>query len=403
MSKYIIGIDVSKKKLDAFCSYDKVKRSFDNNESGIKELCTWLKPMEKPVVVYEPTAHHHRDLEAMMMVKNIGIVRADPYRVRKFAEAKGQLAKTDDIDAEMIANAAIALELPCTQIKEKELQQLQELCTQRRALIQQRAALSNMTKTLTMPELINNNNNLHGELARLALQQGCKLQELGGGLERVVGGRGVLLGGVPGVVPAKVVIVGGGVVGSNATEIAVGMGARVVVLDRSLPTLRRLHERFGARIECVYSTEQTLTEHLQNADLVVGAVLIPGASAPKLIRRSMLGAMLPGSVVVDVAIDQGGCLETARATTYADPTYVVDDIVHYCVANMPGGVPRTSTIALNNSILPHALRLAEHGLGALRRDPHLAQGLNVHAGKVTYSAVAEALNLPYVSAEECLG
>ena len=183
MSKYIIGIDVSKKKLDAFCSYDKVKRSFDNNESGIKELCTWLQPMEKPVVVHEPTAHHHRDLEARMMAKKIDIVRADPYRVRKFAEAKGQLAKSDDIDAEMIASAAIALELPCTQIKEKELQQLQELCTQRRALIQQRAALSNMTKTLTMPELINNNNNLHGELARLALQQGCKLQELGGGLD----------------------------------------------------------------------------------------------------------------------------------------------------------------------------------------------------------------------------
>ena len=166
MSKYIIGIDVSKNKLDAFCSYDKVKRSFDNNEGGIKELCTWLNPMEKPVVVYEPTAHHHRDLEAMMMVKKIDIVRADPYRVRKFAEAKGQLAKTDSIDAEMIANAAIALQLPCTQIKDKELQQLQELCTQRRALIQQRTALSNMTKTLTTPKLISNNNSLIEEISK---------------------------------------------------------------------------------------------------------------------------------------------------------------------------------------------------------------------------------------------
>ena len=166
MSKYIIGIDVSKKKLDAFCSYDSSKRSFDNNEDGIKELCTWLRPMEKPVMVYEPTAHHHRDLEARMIVKKIDIVRADPYRVRKFAEAKGQLAKTDSIDAEMIANAAIALQLPCTQIKEKELQQLQELCTQRRALIQQRTALSNMTKTLTMPELISNNNSLIEEITR---------------------------------------------------------------------------------------------------------------------------------------------------------------------------------------------------------------------------------------------
>ena len=166
MSKYIIGIDVSKSKLDAFCSYDRSKRSFDNNEDGIKELCTWLRPMEKPVVVYEPTAHHHRDLEARMVGKKIDIVRADPYRVRKFAEAKGQLAKTDSIDAEMIANAAIALQLPCTQIKEKELQQLQELCTQRRALIQQRTALSNMTKTLTMSELISNNNSLIKEITK---------------------------------------------------------------------------------------------------------------------------------------------------------------------------------------------------------------------------------------------
>ena len=166
MSKYIIGIDVSKNKLDAFCSYDRSKRSFDNNEEGIKELCTWLQPMEKPVVVYEPTAHHHRDLEAMMMVKNIDIVRADPYRVRKLAEAKGQLAKSDDIDAEILASAAIALELPCTQIKDKELQQLQELCTQRRALIQQRTALSNMTKTLTMPKLISNNNSLIKEITK---------------------------------------------------------------------------------------------------------------------------------------------------------------------------------------------------------------------------------------------
>ena len=170
MSKYIIGIDVSKSKLDAFCSYDRSKRSFDNNEDGIKELCTWLRPMEKPVVVYEPTAHHHRDLEARMMAKKIDIVRADPYRVRKFAEAKGQLAKTDSIDAEMIANAAVALQLPCTQIKEKELQQLQELCTQRRALIQQRTALSNMTKTLTMPELINNNNSLIKEITKLIVE-----------------------------------------------------------------------------------------------------------------------------------------------------------------------------------------------------------------------------------------
>ena len=166
MSKYIIGIDVSKSKLDAFCSYDRSKRSFDNNEDGIKGLYAWLRPMEKPVVVYEPTAHHHRDLEARMMAKKIDIVRADPYRVRKFAEAKGQLAKTDSIDAEMIANAAIALQLPCTQIKEKELQQLQELCTQRRALIQQRTALSNMTKTLTMPELISNNNSLIKEITK---------------------------------------------------------------------------------------------------------------------------------------------------------------------------------------------------------------------------------------------
>ena len=231
---------------------------------------------------------------------------------------------------------------------------------------------------------------------RLSIQAGANC------LERVAGGRGVLLGGVPGVSPAKVVILGAGVVGSNATGIAVGMGARVVVLDKSLPALRRINERFGARVECVYSTEDSISEHISNADLVIGAVLVPGASAPKLVRNDMLESMLEGSVIVDVAIDQGGCLQSAHATTYAEPTYVIDGVVHYCVANMPGAVPRTATVALNNSILPHALRLADQQLEALRADAHLANGLNTYAGTITHPAVAAALGRDYTPVSQCL-
>ena len=231
---------------------------------------------------------------------------------------------------------------------------------------------------------------------RLSIQAGARC------LERETGGRGVLLGGVPGVSPAKVLILGGGVVGSNAATIAVGMGARVVIMDKSLKVLRRLNERFGARVECVYASEPALATHIKNADLVIGGVLIPGASAPKLVRKAMLADMLEGSVVVDVAIDQGGCFESSHPTTYSDPTYTVDKVVHYCVANMPGAVPRTSTLALNNSILPAVLQLADSGLDALRVNPHLRQGLNTYQGKVTYAAVAEVLATDYHAPESLL-
>jgi alanine dehydrogenase len=232
---------------------------------------------------------------------------------------------------------------------------------------------------------------------RMSIQSGAHC------LEKACGGRGMLLGGVPGVEPAKVVILGGGVVGSNAAIMAVGMGAQVVVLDRSLDTLRNLVRQFGTRIETVYSTGDAVERHVLSADLVIGGVLIPGAAAPKLVTRDMIKRMKPGAVVVDVAIDQGGCFETSHATTHADPTYVVDGVVHYCVANMPGGVPRTSTFALNNATLPYVLALANKGYKrALLDDPHLANGLNVHHGVVTCEAVARALGYAYTPVAQAL-
>ena len=211
-------------------------------------------------------------------------------------------------------------------------------------------------------------------------------------LQKEHGGRGVLLGGVPGVQRGKVAIIGGGVVGTHAASMAVGLGADVTVLDRSLPRLRFLDDLFGGRIEKRLATLESTEEAIRDADLVVGAVLVPGAAAPKLVRRAQLALMKPGAVVVDVAIDQGGCFETSRPTTHADPTYVVDGIVHYCVANMPGAVARTSTLALNNATLPFILALADRGLTlAMAEDPHLRAGLNVHAGRIVHPVVARAL------------
>ena len=210
-------------------------------------------------------------------------------------------------------------------------------------------------------------------------------------LKANAGGRGLLISGVPGTSPAEVVVIGGGVVGTNAAKMAIGLGARVTVLDRSVPRLRQLDDIFGNAITTRYSSRAIIEEVCRDADLVIGAVLIPGASAPKLIWRDFLSSMKPGSVIVDVAIDQGGCFETSRATTHDDPTYIVDGVVHYCVANMPGSVPLTSSEALNNATLPHVLALAEHGVAALDRDPHLANGLNVRGGEVTFDAVLEAM------------
>jgi alanine dehydrogenase len=211
-------------------------------------------------------------------------------------------------------------------------------------------------------------------------------------LQKANGGSGVLLGGVPGVAPAKVVVLGGGVAGSHAIEMAVGMQAEVSVVDRSVKRLRELSALYGGRLKTIYSTTEAIEQLVMDADVVIGAVLIPGAAAPKLVSRAMVSAMQPSSVVVDIAIDQGGCFETSRPTTHAEPTYKVDGVIHYCVTNMPGAVPRTSTYALTNATLPFVRALADHGLrAALARDPHLARGLNVHEGEVVHEAVARAV------------
>jgi alanine dehydrogenase len=232
---------------------------------------------------------------------------------------------------------------------------------------------------------------------RMSIQAGATA------LEKSNGGRGVLLGGVPGVMPGKVAVIGGGVVGFNAAQMAVGLGADVTILDRSPEVLEKLGIHFESRAKTRFSNYANLAASVAEADLVIGAVLIPGAAAPKLVDRDMLGTMRRGSVLVDVAIDQGGCFETSKATTHADPTYVVDDVVHYCVANMPGGVARTSTYALNNVTLPHALRIADLGWrGALAADSYLAEGLNVWNGKVTCEPVARDLGYDYVPVAEAV-
>lgn len=225
---------------------------------------------------------------------------------------------------------------------------------------------------------------------RMAVQAGAHC------MEKEQGGMGSLLGGVPGVAPARAVIIGGGVVGNNAARIAVGMEAEVVVIDRSLEVLRRLDDLFGSRIKTIFSTHSSIEHYVISADLVIGGVLIPGAAAPKLITAEMVKRMKQGSVIVDVAIDQGGCCETSRPTTHADPTYTVDGVVHYCVANMPGAVARTSTFALNNATLPFILELADKGYrAALKDNVHLRNGLNVMGGKITCEGVAKALGYSY--------
>ena len=231
---------------------------------------------------------------------------------------------------------------------------------------------------------------------RMATQEGAKY------LEKSFGGRGVLLGGVPGVAPADVVILGGGTVGINAAKIAVGTGAHVTILDVNHARLQYLDDVFAGRLTTLTSTEANIKKAIRYADVLIGAVLIPGAKAPHLVTREMIPTMKEGSVIVDVAVDQGGCVETIRPTTHAEPTYVIDGVVHYGVANMPGAVPRTSTFALTNQTLPYALKLAEKGVGALREDPVLLKGLNTYHGKLTYAAVAEAFGLPYVPPEDAL-
>jgi len=233
---------------------------------------------------------------------------------------------------------------------------------------------------------------------RLSIQAGAWA------LEKAHGGKGILIGGVPGVAPAKVVVIGGGVVGENAIMMALGMGANVTVLDRNVDVLGRLAGRFGSSLKTVYSTRASLEEYVLDADLVVGAVLVVGAEAPTLVTADMVKRMKKGSVLVDVAIDQGGCFETSRPTTHAEPIYIVDDVVHYCVANMPGATPSTSTYALNNVTLPYGLALADKGYkAALLDNPNFREGLNVYKGKVTYKAVADELGYQYVDPVSALG
>jgi alanine dehydrogenase len=232
----------------------------------------------------------------------------------------------------------------------------------------------------------------------MAIQVGARC------LEKEAGGAGILLSGVPGVPPGRIVVLGGGVVGSNAARIAAGMRAQVTVLDRNPRVLDTLDREFAGRVATVFATAEAMEQAVIEADLVVGAVLIPGAAAPRLVSRAMVAAMRPGSVLVDVAIDQGGCFETSRPTTHADPTYVVDGVVHYCVTNMPGAVARTSAVALNNATLPYILQLADKGFpDALAENPHLAQGLNIHAGHIVHPAVAQARGLAALPLSKALG
>ncbi len=232
------------------------------------------------------------------------------------------------------------------------------------------------------------------------------IEAAGQAMRRSEGGAGILLGGVPGVAAGRVTVLGGGVVGTHAARMAVGLGAEVTIVDRSIPRLRQLDEMFNGRVRTRYSTLETIDHEISIADAVIGAVLIPGASAPRLVTREMLKRMKPGAVLVDVAIDQGGCFETSRATTHAEPTYVVDGIIHYCVANMPGAVPQTSAAALNNATLPYGLALANKGIAALDSSTEIGRGslagLNVHQGKVTSQAVADSLNLAFVAPEMAL-
>jgi len=232
---------------------------------------------------------------------------------------------------------------------------------------------------------------------RLAPQEGAAC------LKKANGGSGVLMGGVPGVAPAHVTVIGGGVVGLNAARIALGMGANVTILDRSLSRLKEIDDMFGDKLNTLFSTEEAIRDQIKVADMVVGAVLIPGAAAPKLITKDMLSTMKPGSVLVDVAIDQGGCFETSKPTTHQEPTYEIDGVIHYCVANMPGAVARTSTFALTNATLPYVVQLANKGVDALAANAHLLEGLNVHKGQLTCGAVAQAFDYSFITPAKALG
>lgn len=352
-----------------------------------------------PAGVRELRANGHQVLVETMAGAGIGIEDAD--YVRAGAEIAGDAA-TVFATSEMIVKVKEPQPVECRMLREGQVLftylHLAPDPEQTRGLVESGCvaiAYETVTDTRGGLPLLAPMSEVAG---RMSIQAGAHA------MEKAQGGTGILLGGVPGVAPAEVTIIGGGVVGYNAARIAVGMGASVTILDRSGPRLNQLDALFEGRLKTLYSTAETLDYAVLAADLVIGAVLVPGAAAPKLINRDMLRRMRNGAVIVDVAIDQGGCFETSRPTTHQHPTYVEEGIVHYCVANMPGGVARTSTFALTNATLPFVLALADKGYRqALQDDAHLREGLNVHQGRVTYQAVAEVLGYPYQPALAAIG
>ena len=348
--------------------------------------------------VRELVHHGHKVIVETAAGLGIGITDED------YKNAGAQIAPNADVvfeQADMIVKVKEPQPEECAKLKKGQI-----LFTylhlapdpEQAKLLQQSGAIAIAYETVTAKDgslpLLSPMSEVAG---RLSIQAGAYY------LEKPHGGIGVLLGGVPGVAPGKVVVIGGGVVGTHAIRMAIGKEAQVTVLDKSLARLKELDLQFGSRLNTQYATRESIEKHVMEADLVVGAVLIPGASAPRLVTKEMVSRMRAGTVLVDVAIDQGGCFETSRPTTHADPVYTVDGVIHYCVANMPGCVPRTAAFALNNATMPFVLTIAEKGYKkALLDDPHLRNGLNVYKGQITNEAVAHALAQPYVSADVVL-
>ena len=352
-----------------------------------------------PSSVRELIHHGHKVLIETKAGLGIGFTDAD-YRA-----AGAQIAKSA---ADVFAKAEMIVKVKEPQPKECEMLRKDQILFTYLHLAPDLKQTKGLVKSGCIAVAYETVTDRHGRLpllapmsevaGRMSVQVGAHC------LEKEQGGSGMLLGGVPGVAAAKVVVIGGGVAGTNAARMAMGMEAHVTVIDKSLDRLYELDMQFGPMLNTIYSTVDAIEQHVLGADLVIGAVLVPGAAAPKLVTRKMIKQMRPGSVLVDIAIDQGGCFETSKATTHDKPTYVVDDVVHYCVANMPGAVARTSTIALNNATLPFALALANKGVRqALADDHHLLEGLNVAQGKVTYKAVADAHKMEFVTPQEALG
>ncbi len=344
-----------------------------------------------PASVREAVAHDHKVLVETMAGAGIGATDAD------YENAGARIAATA---ADVFAEADMIVKVKEPQAVERAMLRAGQILFTYLHLAPDQPQTDDLVKSgavcIAYETVTGNNGGLPllapmSQVAgRMSIQAGAHC------LEKEQGGRGVLLAGVPGVAPARVLVLGGGVVGENAAYMAIGMGADVTILDKNVDTMRALVARFGQSVKTLYSTALTIEEQVLAADLVIGGVLIPGAAAPKLVSRELVSRMKPGAVLVDVAIDQGGCFATSKPTTHAEPTYIVDDVVHYCVANMPGAVAHTSTYALNNVTLPFTLALADKGWKqAVADDPHLLEGLNVCDGKITYKAVADAFGYAY--------